>query len=92
MGLRAPEIIAILLILLLLFGAKRLPDTARAIGQSLKIFKKSVRDEEDDKQAAQQAAQPAQQSAQQPAQPPQIAAASESAQSATADETKRRQS
>lgn len=29
----------ILVVLLLLFGAKRLPDTARGIGRSLRIFK-----------------------------------------------------
>lgn len=47
MNLRPQEILLILLLLVLLFGAKRLPDTARAMGQSLKIFKKSVRDEEE---------------------------------------------
>jgi sec-independent protein translocase protein TatA len=44
MNLRPPEILLILLVLILLFGAKRLPDTAKSLGQSLKIFKKSVRD------------------------------------------------
>jgi len=55
--LRGYELLLILLVLILLFGAKRLPDTARAIGQSLKIFKKSVRDEdaEQTKQQAQSA-------------------------------------
>jgi sec-independent protein translocase protein TatA len=47
MNLRPQEILLILLVLVLLFGAKRLPDTARAMGQSLKIFKKSVRDDEE---------------------------------------------
>jgi sec-independent protein translocase protein TatA len=47
MNLRPQEILLILLVLVLLFGAKRLPDTARAMGQSLKIFKKSVRDEDE---------------------------------------------
>lgn len=45
MRLSAPELIIILLIVILLFGAKRLPDTAKSIGESLKIFKKSVRDD-----------------------------------------------
>jgi sec-independent protein translocase protein TatA len=75
MGLRPPELIAILLIILLLFGAKRLPDTARALGQSLKIFKKSVRDDEDEKRAGQPAAEP-----------PQITAASEASRSAPASD------
>ncbi len=45
MRLSAPELIIILLIVILLFGAKKLPDTAKSIGESLKIFKKSVRDD-----------------------------------------------
>jgi len=48
MRLSAPELIGIVLIILLLFGAKRLPATARSLGESLKIFKKSVRDEQDE--------------------------------------------
>ena len=35
-----PEIMLILLVLLLLFGAKRLPDLARSIGRSLSEFRK----------------------------------------------------
>jgi sec-independent protein translocase protein TatA len=54
MNLRPPEILLILLVLILLFGAKRLPDTARAMGQSLKIFKKSVRDDADPQHAPEQ--------------------------------------
>jgi len=38
------EILVILLIILLLFGAKRLPDLARSLGKSLREFKKG-RDE-----------------------------------------------
>jgi sec-independent protein translocase protein TatA len=36
------EIILILLVLVLLFGAKRLPDIARGLGQSLRVFKKET--------------------------------------------------
>jgi sec-independent protein translocase protein TatA len=32
------------LLFVVLFGAKRLPDSAKALGQSLNIFKKAVRD------------------------------------------------
>ena len=42
------EIIIILALLLLLFGAKRLPDAARGLGRSLRIFKaetKGLRDQ-----------------------------------------------
>lgn len=34
------EILLILLVILLLFGAKRLPDLARSLGKSLSEFKK----------------------------------------------------
>lgn len=37
--LGAPEIILILLVVVLLFGAKKLPDTARGLGRALRIFK-----------------------------------------------------
>lgn len=40
--------IVLLLVILLLFGAKRLPDLARGVGQSLKIFKKEIKDLQDD--------------------------------------------
>ena len=33
------ELILVLLVVLLLFGSKRLPDGARALGRSLRIFK-----------------------------------------------------
>ena len=35
----APEILIIILVVALLFGAKRLPDAARGLGRSLRIFK-----------------------------------------------------
>lgn len=44
MNLGWGEIAVILLIILLLFGAKRLPDLARSLGKSLREFKKG-RDE-----------------------------------------------
>ncbi len=34
------EIIAVLLVVILLFGAKRIPDLARSLGRSLSEFKK----------------------------------------------------
>lgn len=44
----APEIIIIALVILALFGYKKLPDAARSIGRSARIFKaetKGLRDE-----------------------------------------------
>ncbi len=43
-----PELIIILLVLLLLFGAKRIPEIARSIGRSLNQFKKGLKDTEID--------------------------------------------
>ena len=42
------EIILILAVILLLFGAKRLPDAARGLGRSLRIFKSEVKAAQDD--------------------------------------------
>lgn len=39
---RTLEIIIIAVVVLLLFGAKRLPDAARGLGKSLRIFKSEV--------------------------------------------------
>src|SRR4051812_6342330 len=44
------EIIVILAVVVLLFGAKRLPDTARGLGRSLRILKaetKGLREDDD---------------------------------------------
>ncbi len=44
------QLIILLLIVVLLFGAKRLPDAARGIGRSLRILKSEVKEmQEDDK-------------------------------------------
>ncbi|WP_331768980.1 Sec-independent protein translocase subunit TatA (plasmid) [Embleya sp. NBC_00888] len=43
-----PEITMILIVVLLLFGAKRLPDTARALGRSLRILKSETKAMHDD--------------------------------------------
>lgn len=38
-----PEIMIVFLIVVLLFGAKKLPDLARSIGTSLKEFKNGIK-------------------------------------------------
>ena len=43
-----PEIVIILAIVLLLFGAKRLPEMARSLGRSSKEFKKGLKEGEDE--------------------------------------------
>ena len=42
MNLGAPELIIILIVVLLLFGANRLPKLARSLGKAQKEFKKGV--------------------------------------------------
>ncbi|HEU4514910.1 MAG TPA: Sec-independent protein translocase subunit TatA [Nocardioidaceae bacterium] len=52
MNLGPTEILLILLVLVLLFGAKKLPELARGSGRALRIFKaetKGLMDDDDDK-------------------------------------------
>jgi sec-independent protein translocase protein TatA len=44
---RGTELLIILFIVLLLFGARRLPDLAESIGRSFKAFRRASHDEED---------------------------------------------
>ena len=43
-----PELLVVLLIGLLLFGAKRLPEMARGLGKSIHEFKKGIKEIETD--------------------------------------------
>jgi len=54
-NLKPMEILLILLVVLLLFGAKRLPDLAQSVGRSLRILKSEVKDPGDDGRPAQAA-------------------------------------
>ncbi|MCH2156244.1 MAG: twin-arginine translocase TatA/TatE family subunit [Opitutales bacterium] len=47
-GLGGPELIIIFFVILLLFGAKRLPELFRSFGKSIGEFKKATRDIETD--------------------------------------------
>ncbi|HYG84062.1 MAG TPA: twin-arginine translocase TatA/TatE family subunit [Verrucomicrobiae bacterium] len=45
-GLGAPELVVILVILVLLFGASKLPKLAKSIGTSARELRNSMRDDE----------------------------------------------
>lgn len=47
-NLGGPELVIILVIVLLLFGAKKLPDLASSMGRSIKEFRKASAEPEDD--------------------------------------------
>ncbi|HEY8373127.1 MAG TPA: Sec-independent protein translocase subunit TatA [Pseudonocardiaceae bacterium] len=64
------ELLLILAVLVLLFGAKKLPDSARAIGRSLRIFKAETKGLREDDTSTGQAAPAAQPDAAQPQQLP----------------------
>ncbi len=46
MSLGMPEILIIFFIVLLLFGAKKLPELAKGLGKGLKEFKQATKDPE----------------------------------------------
>ena len=49
MNLPGPmEVVVILVVVLLLFGAKRLPEIGRALGDGIREFKKAIKDSTDD--------------------------------------------
>jgi sec-independent protein translocase protein TatA len=43
-----PELLIILFIIILVFGANRLPDVGRGIGRAIRNFKDSTKDGDDD--------------------------------------------
>lgn len=57
-NIRLPEILIILLIVVLLFGAKKLPDLARGVGRSLRIFKAETKGLRGDDEADEQVEPP----------------------------------
>jgi sec-independent protein translocase protein TatA len=44
-GLGVPELLIIAVIVFFIFGAKRIPEMGKAMGETIKGFKKSVADE-----------------------------------------------
>lgn len=56
--LRGWEWLIIVALILLLFGAKRLPDAARGLGRSLRIFKAETKGLTDDSAAAANPSEP----------------------------------
>ena len=46
MGLGVKEIVVIAVIILLLFGGKKIPELMKGIGSGIKEFKKSVKDDD----------------------------------------------
>ena len=48
MNIGAPEIILIVLVILLLFGGKKIPELMKGLGKGVSSFKKGLNDIEDD--------------------------------------------
>jgi len=79
-GLGAPEMILIVVALFLLFGATRLPQLAKSLGQSRKAFKEGLREADEEETAEQQKL----------ASPPEAPQISQLDDDALADEVRRR--
>ena len=48
-GIGMPELIVILVIILVIFGAARLPEIGKALGKAIKEFKKAGKEENEDR-------------------------------------------
>lgn len=53
MNFGTPEILLIVAVLFLLFGASRLPQLAKSLGQSRKAFKEGMREAEEEERSGQ---------------------------------------
>ena len=49
LGMRPLELVIIAVIIVILFGAKRIPELARGVADGIKTFKKTMKDDDDDK-------------------------------------------
>ncbi|VEG26122.1 Sec-independent protein translocase subunit TatA [Actinomyces howellii] len=54
------HIVVLLVVIILIFGAKRLPEIAGSVGKSMKVFKKEVKELREDDDAPAQIQQPQQ--------------------------------
>lgn len=50
-GLGMGELLIVLIIVLVFFGGKKLPQLGGAVGESIKNFKKSMKDDDNDKKS-----------------------------------------
>jgi sec-independent protein translocase protein TatA len=57
-GLQPWHWVIVIAVFVLLFGAKKLPDAARSLGQSMRIFKSEVKEMKDPKPEAEKPATP----------------------------------
>ncbi len=48
-GIGLPELLLILLIIVLIFGASRLPELGRGLGEGIRNFKKSLKEDQEEK-------------------------------------------
>jgi len=44
-----PELLVIVFVIMLLFGAKKLPELAQGLGKGIREFKKATREDDEDK-------------------------------------------
>ncbi len=71
-NLGGPEILLVLAVILIMFGAKKIPDLAKGLGQGIKEFKKATREVTDEIQNAANSTPPPPPPAPAPVEPRQI--------------------
>lgn len=71
-GLRGQEILIIVILLLIVFGWKKLPDAARSLGRSARVFKSEVEEMKKDGQDETASGPVQSQASDQGEQPPQV--------------------
>jgi len=52
MGFGSQELLIILAIVIILFGAKKIPDLAKGLGKGIKDFKKAVKEDDEEESAS----------------------------------------